>query len=766
MSSVKGKTRKLEIALFAADLVMIQVSFLVAVVIFHHLKTAVGSFSETLKYFIGWPNLVLTAYWLAILYVSRFFRSIFPRTVYGEVLRIFNVVSLGIVVMLFAMLDTADPTSFFSPSKILLFTYWLTLIVGLSLNRLLFFRLLSYFEGEQEEGVVSVAVVQKKLLLILVDLLIIAASYYLSFFIRFEGEIPPHYLFSFKASLPVVVIIRFAMLLYFKTYSGYYRYASINDSIQILKAVTAGSVIIVVPAFFLGSAMVPRGVFVIEWLLLVVLLGGSRFLLRSIRELFPGRWLTGKRTFIVGAGSAGEMLLRELKKEPMGYKPVGLIDDDASLHGLRLHGVPVLGGSDELEKLAVKYRVTDVIMAVPSASGSSRRKLVEVFGRTGLSHRTVPSMQEIIDGKVGVHQVRKIRVDDLLGRESVRLNTRQLAQFIADKHVLVTGGGGSIGSEICRQVMHFSPARLTIVDRAENRLYDIQTELQEVGDNGIVTPYVVDINEAKKLDAIFAATKPDVVFHAAAYKQLPLMEDFPEEAVNNNIFGTRILVELAEKHKVGCFVFISTDKAVRPTSVMGASKRVAEILVQSFARRSAVSFITVRFGNVLGSDGSVVPLFLRQIERGGPVTVTHPEVTRYFMTVTEASLLVMQAAAIGRSGEIMVLNMGEPVKILELAEAMITLSGAIPNESISITFTGLRPGEKLTEELFIDKERLESTAHEQILIAPAGNHEWEIITRELERLSDAVEKIDRQQIRIILKEIIPEYRFQSVGKDK
>lgn len=768
MADIDDNSRRisrLTLGLLLADLVMLQVSFLVAVVLFYYIKSPAESFWQTVGYFFWMPNLAITGYWVLLLLVSRLFKSLFPPTFYGEMLRVFNVISLGIMVLLFAMLDSSDPTTFFSPSKIVIFTYWLTLIVTLSLNRIVYFHIRRRMAGELTDATAASTVVQKKLALMVVDFLIIVAAYYLSYFIRFESAIPPKYLTAFRGSLPVVVIIRFSMFLYFKLYSGYYRYASIADLIQILKAATAGSVIIVIPAFFLSAGAIPRSIFVIDWLLIVVLLGGSRFMLRSLRELLPDLWQTGKRTFIIGAGSAGEMLLRELKKSPLGYKPVGLIDDDPNRHGLRMHGVPVLGGSNALAKLAIKHKATDAIIAIPSATGQQMRHLVESCREAKLSFKTLPPLREIIDGKVGPQQVRNIRVDDLLGREPVRLNMAQIAEFINGKNVLVTGGGGSIGSEMCRQLLKFGPNKLSIVDRAENRLYDILTELSTRSNNSSVRHHVADICDTYKMNTIFAEDHPHVVFHAAAYKQVPLMEDFPEEAVRNNIFGTKALAEVADKHGVGSFVFISTDKAVRPTSVMGASKRVAELIVQCLAKQLALSFITVRFGNVLGSDGSVVPLFRRQIEQGGPLTVTHPEVTRYFMTIAEASQLVMQAAAIGKSGEIMVLNMGEPVKIIDLAKAMITLSGRVPDEDILITFSGLRPGEKLHEELFIDAEGLRSTEHEKILIARSSNHDCERIFEGLRKLDAAARKQDRQEIKVLLHEIIPEYRSMTADID-
>ena len=749
-------TAMLEIGLLVADLLVLQVCFLFAVILFHNLGAVRGDFADTLSFFYGLPNVVVTVYWLTLIFLSRFIRKMFPQNLYGEILRIFNIVSLGIMLMLFVMADLGDPTSFFSTSKILIFAYWLSLIAGLSLNRVLFYR--RYQSAvDDADSIISPLFLPHKLVIVALDLVIIAAGYFFSFLIRFEGEVPHDYLIGFKASLPVVVILRFCMFLYFRLYSGYYRYASISDLTQILKAVTVGSVLIALPTYLLSYANIPRGVFVIDWLLMVVLLGGSRFLLRAGREMLPQFWSHGKRTFVIGAGAAGEMVLRELRKTPLGYKPVGLIDDDSSKQGLRLHGVPVLGGSGELERLAQKHKVTEAIIAIPSATGDQMRRLIDSCRRAHLNFKSLPPLREIINGQVALSQVRNIKVEDLLGRTPVRLDSARLARFVHGKRILVTGGGGSIGSEICRQVMRFQPARLSIIDRAENRLYEIFLELQERYGNDLLDPHVADISDRNKMETLFTELRPEVIFHAAAYKQVPFMELFPEEAVTNNIFGTRHLAELADRHDVGCFVLISTDKAVRPTSVMGATKRVAEIVVQCFAKRSKVSFITVRFGNVLGSDGSVVPIFRRQIENGGPVTVTHPEVTRYFMTIKEASLLVMQAAAIGQSGEILVLNMGEPVKIVDLAKAMITLSGAVPDEDITISYTGLRPGEKLNEELF-DEEGLTTSEHENILVARPIEFQWQAIQRELERLQAAVSAQDRDGVKHLLQEIVPGYQ--------
>ncbi len=756
----KHRRLKKELLLNLADLVMIQLSFLLAILLFHNLKSVRNELGETLAYFLGLPNLAITAYWLVLINLSRFVKGLFPQSLYGEILRIFNVVSLGVVLIIFAVVDFSDPHSFFSTSKFIVFTYWVSLVLLLSLNRMFVYRARDSVAAEKTDEMITPLLVPRRLLIVLVDLIIIAASYYSAFLIRFEGAIPAADLKSLEASLPVVIILRFSMLLYFRLYSGYYRYASISDLTQILKAVTAGSVLIGIPTYFLGFGNIPRGVFVIDWLLLVVLLGGSRFLLRAVREMVPGMLRQGKRTFVIGAGSAGEMMLRELRKSPMGYRPVGLIDDDAAKQGMRIHGVTVLGNSHDMGKLADKHNVTDAIIAIPSATGKQMREMIEACRRAHLDFKSLPPLREIIHGQVNLSQVRNIKVEDLLGRTPVRLDNNAMARFLHDKRVLVTGGGGSIGAEICRQVLEFAPAELVIVERAENRLYEVMLELQSRDESSHLIPHVADINDPGRMDQIFSEQQPQVVFHAAAYKQVPLMELFPEEAVRNNVFGTRTLVELADKHQVDAFVMISTDKAVRPASVMGATKRIAEILVQCFARRSNTSYMTVRFGNVLGSDGSVVPIFQRQIEAGGPVTVTHPDMTRYFMTIQEASRLVMQAAALGRTGDIMVLNMGEPVRIVDLAKAMITLAGGIPDEGIKISFIGLRPGEKLSEELF-DEEGLTGSDHENILVARATEYDWTSIDNELQTLHELTLQRNREKILEKIREVLPTFRADN-----
>ncbi len=763
MSTSSSSTRRpwrREIAGVLADLVALQVAFFVAVALFHFLREVREPFATTLGYFYGMPNLVVTGYWLALLFLSRLARSFFPQGLYGEFLRIFNVVSLGVVLMIFATVDLDDPSSFFSTSRILIFVYWLSLILLLGLSRIIVARPVETSKIPISESIASPLLLPRRLAVVALDVVIISAGYYLAFLIRFEGAIPAAEIDGIKSSLPVVIILRFSMLLYFRLYSGYYRYASINDLTQILKAVTAGSILIAIPAYFFGYGNIPRGVFVIDWLLQVMLLGGSRFVLRAVRELLPQAFRSGRRTFVIGAGSAGEMMLRELRKTPMNLKPVGIIDDDPGKQGMRLHGVTVVGDVNRLEALTQRYKVTDAIIAIPSASGSQMRQIIDACRRAHLDFKSLPPLREIINGQVALSQIRNIRVEDLLGRTPVRLDTKRLAEFIEGKRIVITGGAGSIGSEICRQVLRYRPEKVSVVDRAENRLYELMLELQPGQGGETLDPQVADMNDVDKIERLFTELRPQVIFHAAAYKQVPLMEQFPEEAVRNNIFGTRNLVELADRHGVDAFVMISTDKAVRPSSVMGASKRIAEILVQCFARRSAVNFITVRFGNVLGSDGSVVPIFKRQIEVGGPVTVTHPEMTRYFMTITEASLLVMQAATIGHSGDILVLNMGEPVKIIDLARAMITLSGRVPDEEIPITFTGLRPGEKLTEELF-DEEGLTTSDHENILVARATEFNWEMIRPELEKLRTAMLSQDRSEILRLFREVVPYYQAQA-----
>jgi len=505
---------------------------------------------------------------------------------------------------------------------------------------------------------------------------------------------------------------------------------------------------------------VGQGVFMADLFGTIFLLAGLRMVIRLYYEEFRtvelGRL---KRFLIVGAGNTGESLLREIHRmRVVEYEVVGFIDDDPSKQGIRIHGLPVLGTVEQLAQICKDKNIEEVAIAMPSATVPQRRRVVQVCQGTKVRFRTVPSMTDIASGRFRVSQIRDVNITDLLGREAVQLDEDSIETFIKDKTILVTGAGGSIGSEMCRQICLFGPKLLLLVEQAENPLFYIERELRERFPSISLTAVICDITDRTRVEGIFDKYRPEVVIHAAAHKHVPLMELNPGEAIKNNVVGTQTVADAADKFGTGNFVMISTDKAVNPTSIMGSSKRVAELYVQDLNRTSKTHFVTVRFGNVLASEGSVVPIFKKQIAEGGPVTVTHPEMKRYFMTIPEASLLVLQAASMGQGGEIFVLDMGEPVKIMDLARELITLSGFRPDEDIEIVFTGPRPGEKLFEELSIKGEDMQETRHPKIGI-------WKNIPMDRDRLRRGISELvnlagtgEHQSITAKIKELVPEYQ--------
>ncbi len=597
-------------------------------------------------------------------------------------------------------------------------------------------------------------------MILVTDLALIVLAYYMAFWLRFDGQIPAAQFSLFYNTLPLVIIIRTAALLYFRLYGGMWRYASINDLLSIVKAVSIGTGFLVLPIFFAQAAGYPRSIFIIEWFLLIVGLGGSRFLIRGLREFTPRIFRTGRRVMVIGAGDAGEMIIRELKKNPdLNQWPVAIIDDDPTKRGTRLHGVPVLGTTDEIPAVVSRYGIDQALIAIPSATGAQMRRIVTRCRKTGVDFKTVPVLKELIGGRVSVHQLRDVRVEDLLRRESVVLDTPQIAEFMQNRAVMITGAAGSIGSELVRQMFHFSPSRVDLVDRSENGLHDLADELRRKYPQLPFRVFVADICDGPRFERLLSKTPPEIIFHAAAYKQVPLMEAHPDAAVLNNIGGSAFLLDWAKRVGVRAFVLISTDKAVHPRSVMGATKRTAEMLGGIYAHDSGMKVVAVRFGNVLGSEGSVVPLFRRQIAEGGPVTVTHPDVTRYFMTCTEAALLVVQSAALGRTGDIMVLDMGEPVRIIDLAKDLVVLSGLTPDVDIEIKLTGLRAGEKLDEKLFENGAAGRPSEHQKIMIAPDDPPPPDDFTERVEKLLAIAKTGDRAATRRGLVELVPTYRM-------
>ena len=604
-------------------------------------------------------------------------------------------------------------------------------------------------------------------LIVSIQLTIIVGSLMLAFLFRFDLRIPGPSWQTLYALLPALLVIKLVVFWRMDLFTGWWRYVSMADLITIFKANVLASLGFVLYAVFVHRLEnIPRSVLALDFILCFLLMGGVRFVTRAFREnYFPmplRKQPEHTRVLVVGAGDAGQMIAREIRQNPrLNLDVVGFVDDDPKKKGERFQGITVLGRQDALAAICREQGVDEVIIAIPSASGKEIRQIVERCVEAEVRFKTLPGVGDLIDGRVSIQSVRAVSLDDLLGREPVRLEIERIKASLAGKRVLVTGAGGSIGSEICRQIARFGPKKMILYENAETPLFHIEQELLQSAPGVRLIPIIGDIRYRARVEAIFDEFMPEVVFHAAAYKHVPMMEHNPAEAVNNNIRGTKILADAADAFGVERFVMISTDKAVNPTNVMGASKRAAELYVQALARRSRTTFVTVRFGNVLGSNGSVVPIFQEQIRKGGPVTVTHPEVTRFFMTIPEASQLVLQAACMGRGGEIFLLNMGEPVKIVKLAEELIRLSGLRPYEDIDIVFSGLRPGEKMYEELLLSGEGIVATEHEMIMVAKSASCDAEELGRKLELLFAAARALDLQHIRSLLQGVVPEFIPQA-----
>jgi FlaA1/EpsC-like NDP-sugar epimerase len=601
------------------------------------------------------------------------------------------------------------------------------------------------------------------------DLLMVPIAWFGAYWLRFNlDSIPEGFLNQALILLPVIVIAQGGMFWYFGLYRGIWRFASIPDLVRIIKAVMAGVVIAAAASFILTRLQgVPRSVFILDGILLVLLLGGPRFIYRLFKDHSFYQWIQDrsltasaerKNALIVGAGKAGEALSRDLLRDPSGaYLPVAFADDDRGKIGKEIHGIPVAGSCYQIPQIATKVSADLIIIALPAATSRQIRRIVEICETTGLPFRILPQMQDLVSGKASLKDLRDVRIEDLLGREPVELDWRAITEATHGKTVLVTGGGGSIGAELCRQLARLGPARLIILDRSEFNLYSIDIELRQNMPDLPLVSLLVDVNDEMQMEKILRTHAPSVIYHAAAYKHVPMLEDQTRAAVVNNVLGTRVVANLAEKSGCESFVMVSTDKAVNPANVMGASKRVAEMYCQGMNTRSKARFITVRFGNVLGSSGSVIPLFQQQIAQGGPVTVTHREISRYFMTIPEACQLILQAGVIGRGGEIFVLDMGEPVKISYLAEQLIRLSGKTPGEDIEIIYTGLRPGEKLYEELFHDAEKLAETSHPKILLAQCRMMDRDALERSFDAMQQACNEGNDTALRNMLAELVPEH---------
>lgn len=593
----------------------------------------------------------------------------------------------------------------------------------------------------------------------MLDALIVALVPLVALLIRFEGTVDTNYYQLIFNYLPSIICIRLITFYVFGLYHRLWRYASVHELVLIVSAVTVSSIIFVVYIYVIGES-IPRSIHLISWLLNIIFIGASRLILRISSYIHQRRNLNSARVLIVGAGDAGAMIAREIRQRYYKTKQIiGFIDDDVYKQSKLLFGAKVLAPTADIKNIVDSYNINEIIIAIPSLAGNELRSIVQDCKATKCEVKILPGIYELIDGKVTVQQLRKVELEDLLRREPVKLDVEQIANYLKDKRVLVTGAGGSIGSELCRQIAEMQPASLVLLGKGENSIYEIERELREKYANVEITPIIADVRDYERIEGIFATVKPQVVFHAAAHKHVPLMEAQPVEAVRNNIFGTKNVAAAANCYGVEIFVMISTDKAVNPTSVMGATKRVAELVIQSMKNKGKTKFVAVRFGNVLGSRGSVVPLFKRQIEKGGPLTITHPEMQRYFMTIPEASQLVLQAGALAKGGEVFVLDMGEPVKIVDMACDLIELSGLVPHKDIEINYTGLRPGEKLFEELLTAEEGTSSTKHEKIYVANLKDVNQQRLAQGLAMLkgTDSAEELIK-----IMSSLIPTYKCERL----
>lgn len=592
------------------------------------------------------------------------------------------------------------------------------------------------------------------------DVISIILAAFISIYLRFDsGSIPANYLNMLISQLPAAVIIYILSFYVFKLYSRIWRYASAAELIAIALANILGSCV----WFFLSvyiSAVLPRSLYIITGLLLILFIGASRLALRLYsyvmnKPKYKQAARQKSRVLIIGAGDAGAMLLREIERYHIANrKVVGFIDDDKTKTGKMLLGVKVLGTRNNIVKIAAEKSIDEIIIAMPSVKGKEIKAIINICKETNAKMTILPGIYEIIEGKVSISQLRPVDIEDLLGRDPVKLDSTAVKEYLAGKTVLITGAGGSIGSEIVRQVAKMQPKKLLLLGKGENSIYEITQEMKINCPEVKTVPIIADVRDDERIKAIMDYFKPQVIFHAAAHKHVPLMEYQPAEAVRNNILGTKVLADEAAAHNIETFVMISTDKAVNPTSVMGCTKRVAEMYVQSMNKNSKTRFVAVRFGNVLGSRGSVIPLFKKQIAKGGPVTVTHQDMKRYFMTIPEASQLVLQAGAMAKGGEVFVLDMGEPVRIYDLAKDLITLSGLIPDKDIEIKITGLRPGEKLFEELLSAEDGTEKTTHQKIFTARIK----EIDKAELDKqISEIIQITDGDSVVAALQKIVPTY---------
>lgn len=618
-------------------------------------------------------------------------------------------------------------------------------------------------------------------IILLMDVGLVVGAYFLAYLLRFEGQIPRLESVKLYATLPYIVPFKLFVFMSFGLYKGMWRYTSFVDLFKVFKAtITSSAVIILAILFVYQFQGFPRSVFILDWILTFIFIAGIRVAIRlllsekSVRGtyLFQNPFsrvkdaVTKKRLLIIGAGDAGEKMLREIRDNPrVNYEVVGFLDDDPKKKGMKIHGIPVLGSLPRIHDMAYRDEMDEILIAVPSASAKQMRRIIEACEGTGLKSRTTPGIGELIDGKISFNTIREVSYEDLLGRDPIDLDMKSIGSYLTDKVILVSGAGGSIGSELCRQIAQFEPKNLILFDKTENSLFHIEMEFRQRFPQISVAPILGDVKYRNHLNKHFADYRPQVVFHAAAHKHVPIVELNPSEAVYNNVIGTKNIVEASHQFGVERFIMISTDKAVRPANVMGATKRIAEMITSCYAS-NPTHFVSVRFGNVIGSEGSVVHLFKKQIERFGPVTVTDPDITRYFMTIPEACKLILQAAAVGKGGEIFILDMGTPIKIVDMAKDLIRRSGFKPGVDIEIKFVGLRPGEKLYEELITEGEGIVRTPYDKIFVLKGESCDLKWLNQKIEELVKLANAQDDHGIKSKLKEILPEYQPFDLNHSK
>lgn len=602
--------------------------------------------------------------------------------------------------------------------------------------------------------------------IVFLDIIGLNTTFLFVMLLHYEGSIPSDTLFRFFQLTIFLTIGKLLIYRGFQLYNSVWEYASIEELIKVVMAVSVANILTVIYLVSM-NLNIYFGIYLMSYLIEILAIGGIRFGYRFIRRIRYNQSVLvqeeRKTVLIIGSGSTASLIATEIKNHPESYgKIIGFIDDDPTKLNKTIAGVKVLGNKYDIYSIVNRKKINEIIIAIPTATSKETKEILAECKRCDVKVRILPGVREIIDGQVSLKKIRDVEIEDLLGREPVNLNVIEIAGYIEDKIVLVTGGGGSIGSELCRQIARFNPKKLIILDIYENNAYEIQNELHKEYPQLILDVIIASVRERDSIFSIIEENKPNVIFHAAAHKHVPLMERVPKEAIKNNVFGTLNVAEAAHALQVERFVLISTDKAVNPTNIMGASKRICELIIQGLSKQSTTKFVVVRFGNVLGSNGSVIPLFKRQIKDGGPVTVTHKEIIRYFMTIPEASQLVIQAGAIAKGGEIFVLDMGEPVKIYDLALDLIRLSGFKPFEDIDVEVTGLRAGEKLYEELLTDEEHLEKTKYNKIYIGQPGEIDFKVLKNTFKQLNTIIQKGSNDELIDFVRLMIPSYQENHV----